>query len=217
MCPWSYCIVRRSLRVLIDCFSAPVGDRTHLVPSLFKEKPVFEARRRFSSQWQLTLAEQMSWAQWLAPTFHYLPVSLCNAVVRLMLGRAFLSPLVQHELLGFLIRCLSSDLVGCPVMLHPEVTSVTHKWGTTWYFRLYSSQSPSGRAYAVKTSLRESKGWRWWSLQDYPAMDVGPAGTPKAGASPQLRDTTKENQAGIVTILMSVSALISQSHKSLKV
>lgn len=49
-------------------------------------------------------------------------------------------------------------------------------------------------------------------------MDAGHGGTPKAGVSPQLRETEKkENQAGIGTILMSSSALISLSNKPLLV
>ena len=43
-------------------------------------------------------------------------------------------------------------------------------------------------------------------------------GTLKAGVSPQLRETKKkENEAGIGTILMSGSALISRSNKPLLV
>lgn len=65
-------------------------------------------------------------------SFHHLPVSLCNDVPPLMLGKAFPSPVVQWRLAVFLIRSLSSDLVWCVVMVqlgwrHPDINGVNHE------------------------------------------------------------------------------------------
>lgn len=176
------------------------------MPSSFKEKPTFSAHSKgegFVPAVRAHACRAGELGTVFGQTFHHLPVSLCNDVAWLMLGRAFPSPVVQQELVGLLIRCLSSDLVGCLVMLHPAwrhpvVSSMTRKWETTSFFRLCSSYGPPGSTNRVKTSLRERKSWRWWSWQDDPATDVGPVGTPKASVSPQLRETKKkEKQAGI--------------------